>query len=263
MRYNFIVKRVVLLLLSLCLLGCTNYPEDLNGLLNQKIEYVFTLPVDKPIYNHKYYSYYLEPSVGRITSSQTSNTFNYMNHPFVLNLNVSGIIRSSIYPNDLVEGLKLSELPLIAQNEGEYSNYDEEIHPYTVNLYQIHNGVLVLFHSDTIDFYSICDKYTAVEMVQVMMRIARSIHIDRELVVSTFSRQQVISNKKEAIQLFQNLAPESGVIEQLFVDVETANEQSSGIYTIGDEIIEDGQTNTGNQKEIEPEESEEKDTKED
>lgn len=264
MRYNFIVKKLVVLALVLCLLGCTNYSDDLNGILNQKIEYVFTLPADKPNYNHKYYSYYLEPSVGRITSSETSNTFNYMNHPFVLNLNVSGIISSSIYPNTVIDDLKLSDLNVIAQKEGEYTNYDEEVHPYHVNLYQLKSGVLVLFHTDTIDFYSISDKYTAVEIVQVMMRIARSIHIDKDLVLSTFSRQQVISNKKETIQLFQNLAPESGVIEQLFVEVESVNQQSTGIYTTGDEIMEDGQTSTGKkEKEDKTEKKEEAEVKED
>lgn len=234
------MKRLLLsIIVLLSLVGCTKYSDDLNALLSQKVDEALTIAADRPNYNHQYYSYYIEPCVGRIRSSEASNIFNYLGTRIILNLNVSGIISSAYYPSELVDDLKLSELQLLANKNGTYIDYFNEEHPYDICLYQVSNGVLTLFHSDTIDLYSISGKYDAVEISKVMMRIARSIKIDRELVISTFSRQQMIYNKKETIQLFQNLAPESGVIEQLFVDVENANNQNVGLYTTGDEIPQD------------------------
>lgn len=233
------IVKVLLLVQLLILTGCNVYSESINDILNRKIEYAFTLPAQKPSYNHNYYSYYIEPSVGRITSYETSNVFKYLDNKFILNLNVSGIISSAYYPNQLFFDLRLSDLTQLANHSGTYTDYEGANHPYDIGIYQIQDGALTLFQSDTLDFYAVSGNYEATDLAFIMMKIARSVRVNEQLVVGSFSTQQLISNKRETIQLFQNLAPESGVIDQLLIDTEEVMNQQTGIYTTGDEIPEE------------------------
>ena len=65
---------IVLSILMLC--GCSANAAGLQNSLNQKIKKVIQQPAMCIADNHKtLFSYYAEPSVGRIESTMTSNVF--------------------------------------------------------------------------------------------------------------------------------------------------------------------------------------------
>ena len=74
------------------------------------------------------------------------------------------------------------------------------------------------------DFCSVCDLFSTADIAREMLLVARSVRISREEILKDFTILESIAYEGEKIKLFDDMAPESGAIEELFIDNNTAGD---------------------------------------
>lgn len=219
------MKKILYLILSAFMLSsCTvktyiDLQSELeSSLASANDAKIFTSNINKPLY-----SYYLSPSIGRNKSTQTSSILNDRGRKFVMNLNVASIIQEKYYSE--TEQTDDFQDPIV-KCEGEYIDVDETTHSYTVTTYEMNDYYVTVFHSDVVEFYSVLDALSTCDIVKDMLRIARSMRVDTDAVIQAYSNKKTVDYKSEKIELFEQIVPESGRIEELFDDTETEEDTS-------------------------------------
>lgn len=206
---------VLSLLAAVLLTGCTKAEGTYQEQLNQRIEQAITDATAGPTFSHGIYSFYKEPSVGRISSEETSSVFTQDGVKFVMNLNVSSIVNTKYY-----EGKSISLIPggmeVLAKSGGQFSDFLGEEHPFEVTLYRMNDEVFTYMKTDLLEFFSISGDLQALQTAETMVRIARTVRVDREAVIAAYSSRQEINYERKRLELFQNVVPENGVIDELF-----------------------------------------------
>ena len=100
------------------------------------------------------------------------------------------------------------------------------------------------FTSDTVIFYAVEDALSSVEIVKDMMQIARSVKVDDAKVIDAYANRNTVNYKSEKIQLFKQVVPESGRIEELFEepsskeDTSQRNEDGPKQFTNSEDVSE-------------------------
>ncbi len=211
-----IVLAVMLLLLS----GCSvNRSEESETRLKEEVETVLTASFDQPNYTKAYYTYYLPPDVGRYSGDALSNTFNYAGTDFIMNLNVDYVL----YEDDT---LLLAKDGAIFTDTGLYKDTEGNIHSYTILIHALTRGYVCYVHTDYTDYFAVCDYVSAMKLPLKMLRIARSVHIDEERIQNDFNLRLPITYQAHKIELFQNMAPVDGTLEELLIDAQELPEEA-------------------------------------
>ena len=218
-------KKIVTGLLCLTLLsGCSAvYLSDLTSDVSRRLADLMEEPTMRPTYSHRYYDYYIDPSIGRVTSYSTSNVFQMDGIQFIMNLNVARIVAGAYYDcqTDWASvGQRLPETDL----SGTYTDWNGEEHNYRVKIYLLGEQYYTLVDTDYVCFASISNRLEAARMAAEMVRIARTIRLHSSTVLSSFSNRVVISGTRQRLNLFQEIAPENGAIEELFDNENFTNE---------------------------------------
>lgn len=210
------MKRILMYMSAVLLLsGCTRYDKNIEISLQEVFSRELSLSAIVPTFNSTYYDYYVEPCIGRVSSDRSSNVFAYNGIPFVMNLKIADIINSAYYPEAMQTEVQ-SSLKIVADMKDKYYDFEGIEHPFHVSIYELKDSYLVKMDTPYVVFYSESSMYESVNLAEKMLKIARSIKIDSKLVVSDFSNRQVISNTRKKIELFQDIAPENGMINELF-----------------------------------------------
>jgi hypothetical protein len=100
--------------------------------------------------------------------------------------------------------------------EGTITDYQNNERPFTVRLYALGNDVYTYAESDQIEFFAISGTLEALQLAEVMTFMARCVSVDQEMVIDAYSSRQNIDYSRKRLELFQNIAPENGAIEELF-----------------------------------------------
>lgn len=240
------MKRILIAAAAAVLLaGCTTYAQDLTAVVNDKLAEVQSEPAGKPYYNSTYYYYYVDPSIGRISSDRTSNVLAMNGTKFVMNLNVPGIIQSTYYTDAAAADSTVQGLTTSVSTSGSYIDYDGNENEYQVYIYQMDGSYYTIVSTPTMEFYSFSGKYEAAEIAAEMVRIARSVRIRKDQVLADFSNRQVISYSRKKLELFQNIAPENGVVDELFADHNNYAGISGGTQITGGNYATDNYPDAG------------------
>ncbi len=226
--------------MSLC--GCTvkkniHMQDEIDTVLQQVLSAkIFDSNMNKPLY-----SYYLAPSIGRHTSTSISTVLNDHGKRFVMNLNVASITQK----DDATSNTALvSFLDPVVHSEGEYVDSEEATHRYVVNIYEKNGWYMTEFTSDTVIFYAVEDALSSVEIVKDMMQIARSVKVNDAKVIDAYANRNTVNYKSEKIELFKQVVPESGRIEELFEepsskeDTSQRNEDGPKQFTNSEDVSE-------------------------
>ncbi len=228
----------ILLVMMLFLSGCTKMSDDLSAEISNKINETLSEKASSPTYNHEYYFYSIEPSVGRIDSTLTSNTFSYNGTKFIMNLNIPNILGNAS------EDSKLSS-STVYENSGEYIDYNEVSHHYDLYIYEVSYGKIIQLTTDYMVFYSVCSQNEVPSLVEVMLDIAKTIKIDENKIKVDYSDRELITYKREQLELFKNITPENGAVDELFdnnqiiEETETNEDGIDGDYNAPSEEEED------------------------
>ena len=218
-------KKIAAGLLCLALLSgcCAVYLSDLTSDVSRRLADLMAEETMRPTYSHRYYDYYIDPSIGRVTAYATSNVFEMDGIQFIMNLNVARIIAGSYYNTQAdwaSVGQRLPETDL----SGTYTDWNGEEHNYRVKIYLLGEQYYTLVDTDYLCFASISNRLEAARLAAEMVRIARTIRVHSSTVLSSFSNRVVISGTRQRLNLFQEIAPENGAIEELFDNENFTNE---------------------------------------
>ncbi len=228
-------KLLFCLLACFMLCGCANI-TDVQADLNERLASVNEIPVMATNFSHGYYAFYLQPKVGRLSSEKTTDVFTLNGTKFVMNLNVTSMINSAYYTSALDTAASYDSDTIIAMQEGSYIDNDGDTHDYTVHIYQLTSSYLTVFYSDVVEMYSFGSLLSELNIAEEMLRIARTVHYDKDEIVAAFSNRQTISYTRTKLELFQDIVPEDGAIQELF----STTTYSSGDY-YGDTYDENSQ----------------------
>lgn len=221
-------KKLSAAILSVLLLtGCTQYPDDLSTVVNEKLAEVQAEDAGKPYYNSTYYYYYIEPSVGRISSDRTSNILSLDGTKFVMNLNIPSIINSAYYQDSDSSTSTATAGDPVVDTSGSYTDYDGAEHDYSLKIYQSAGTYYTVLSTPYMEYYSVSGKYESANIAAEMLKIARTVRLNEDEVLADFSNRQVISYTRKKLELFQNIAPENGVVDELFADSSNSAGQDS------------------------------------
>lgn len=199
----------ILLVMMIFLSGCTKMSDDLSAEISNKINVALSDKASYPTYNHEYYFYSIEPSVGRIDSTLTSNTFSYNGTKFIMNLNIPNILGTASEDNKLSSST-------VYENSGEYIDYNDTNHNYVLYVYEVSYGKIIQLTTDYMVFYSVCSENETPALVEVMLDIAKTIKIDENKIKADYSDRELITYKREQLELFKNITPENGAVDELF-----------------------------------------------
>ena len=206
-------KKILLVLLCIVLTGCRESSLSMQERLDEKITAVSALPIPSASHRKPFYTYYTEPSIGHYRSTETSNEFSYHSTKFVMNLNVQAIMDSS---TDIVQSI-YTQQP-IAKNTGSFQNTLDESVSYVCEIYQVDRYYAVFFTSSTVNLFGVTYAGDAAELAGKMYSIARSVIVRKDVVSQVYSHESAIDYEGEAINLYKDIAPEEGTLQELIED---------------------------------------------
>ena len=206
-------KKILTVLLCIVLTGCIQSSQTMQERLDEKITAVSALPIPSASHRKPFYTYYTEPSIGHYRSTETSNEFSYQSTKFVMNLNVQAIMDSS---TDIAQSI-YTQQP-IAKNTGSFQNMLDESVSYVCEIYQVDHHYAVFFTSSTVNLFGVTDIGDAAELAGKMYSIARSVIVRKDVVSQVYSHESAIDYEGEAINLYKDIAPEEGTLQELIED---------------------------------------------
>ena len=206
-------KKILIVLLCIVLTGCIQSSQTMQERLDEKITAVSALPIPSASHRKPFYTYYTEPSIGHYRSTETSNEFSYQSTKFVMNLNVQAIMDSS---TDIAQSI-YTQMP-IAKNTGSFQNTLDESVSYVCEIYQVDRHYAVFFTSSTVNLFGVTYAGDATELAGIMYSIARSVIVRKEVVSQVYSHESAIDYEGEAINLYKDIAPEEGTLQELIED---------------------------------------------
>lgn len=215
------MKRLISILLCMMITGCTKISGSLQSRIEEQIAAAANAPI-MPANNRKtFYSYYLDPSLGRISSTDTGNVFSLDGVSFVMNLDVAKIVNEKYYPDQSVDHASPAKGETAAFAEGTvYDAYGNELN-YQITVSECGAGLYLLNgECGYMHFESVCDQNKAPAIAARMITISRSAEIQPSEVLAVYTRREGIDYTGTPVELFEDKAPENGSIEELLVGYE-------------------------------------------
>ena len=163
------------------------------------------------------YSYYLQPCIGRRSADRVSTVFVMNGDSFVLTLNAAQLINDRYYDGIQAAAARPAEEMKISEIGGHWGT-DEAPVPYSVSVYQIGDRYYAWLEGGYVILFGSSNAAGIEPMAQEMLRIARTVVVNRQEVVAAFSRKETITYQAKKVELFTNIAPENGEISELFSD---------------------------------------------
>ncbi|MCI5773128.1 MAG: hypothetical protein MR210_01065 [Erysipelotrichaceae bacterium] len=209
------MKKIILFLLVLCLSGCQSQ-LDIQQALDSNLAKANALPSAVANNNKKFYSFYLEPDIGRLQANQTSSILKYKDTKFTMNLNISKIVNAQSYGDIIPDITKPDDQYLVAQSIGNYTDYDGTSYPYQSYIYHLPNGDYYLTMDTQYVFFSaIGNEYQVLEVADQMLKIAKSVSIDDEEIMIAYSAKERIIFEGEELSLYDQIIPVEGKVSDM------------------------------------------------
>lgn len=214
------MKRAAAALLGVLLLGgCGKITESSCGdLLAESAAEAVSRPCDTPNCTKELYAYYLPPEIGRLSGNEAGNLFCWNGTMFVMNLNVSDVLRETYFQEAPEEEPVLDREAAVFSLDGTYEDSAGGIGNFRIMIHDLGGVYSCDVRTDKADFFAVTDLVTAVTLPAKMLRIARSMRTDTQAIAAAFSTKSAVSYEARRIQLFENLAPVNGTIDELLID---------------------------------------------
>lgn len=211
------MKKISVLLICLLLFGCA-YNSDIKGQLDRV--YDSDAITKNRVNNYTNYIEYFVPSdINEAQSDALSFSFTGDGFGFAMNINASAIINKEYYDNySLMDEGFFDEDKLVYSKSGTYINSAGKTISYFSKAYQYNDQCLLHFVSDELNFYGYSNLDKVGLMADKIMQMARACSIDKDKVIADYSSIEVIDYEKKAVNLFENIYPVEGRVEDLMVD---------------------------------------------
>lgn len=235
-------KLFVMLISAFLLCGCVDtktIADDIQDTL-LKVNKMERIPGSNM--NKYYYNYYLPAQVKRIESNEMSEVFQSDGYDIIMNFDTSAIIINNYYnETSKTSDATGSASPALTQKElqnvekkigkdktmvfsGRYENSVYQDYPYTLTIAQGTSEDYVMHLDGTVvDFYSVIPAAKVNSTIKIMMKIAKSLRFERDLVLRDFSMRRAQQNKKQNLDYLSEKYPEEGYL----IEIEDHRETTS------------------------------------
>lgn len=213
------MKKVIMLLLAMVMLaGCTavkvpldvDFKKEVLRSIREASE--VELPEFSENNSHKeYYDYYLFQGVGRKEIDEISNIFIFYDNEAVLNLDVAGILKRSVYEDNTLRDIESFQGKSL-YTEGSCRNSRGLPMSYRMEMKVVNGTSYIILQTNQFIFTASCPLLEADETIYEMMKTLRTCSVDTNLVTETYSNQDKSSYRITNIRLFREILPESGRI---------------------------------------------------
>jgi uncharacterized protein YceK len=209
---------ILFLLVLLSLSACSSVTKDtLSSALNQSATQAESEVINMQTNISKgLYSYYLPPNIGRKTSSQTSTILTSNNINILMNLEIIDVISDSYY----IEATKTRSFKSMVATADNVTTLDRTLIDsagnevsYRISILTVNDNLILLtLEGGYFYFTAITPISISGEILYDMIKIARTAIVDKPAVLLAYSTRESIDYKKETLDMFSQIAPESGTI---------------------------------------------------
>ena len=209
------MKKLAVLLLVWLLAGCSASYTDLNQILQMKLDQQANQSIACIADNHKtLFSYYADPSVGKRSSTQTSNVFLIEGVEVVMNLDISTVLNAKYYPDQMT--IKDKNHDEYIYLNGKYKDCHGNEKEYVLSVYLLENqDYYVDFQTHDVNFYASMKATELDDVVSHMMKIAKTVEVNESEVISAYSIKPADEVEREKIDLFKEQISENGRLDEL------------------------------------------------
>lgn len=212
---------VFLILLAGCTVSADSLSVRIEGALNDAIE-----AKTATIVNHttELYQFYLPFHMGKKASNATSVLLQSSDVEIVMSVDAANIIMQRFYRTSL-NANQLRKIPTYAQvvfdQSGQFTNSNKVTLNYRLIVSQLEESVYsIVLQSDAVLLSSVVQLPKIESTVFDMMTVAKSAKVNRETIVSMYSNKQIINYQRQTLELFEQIAPESGRVADMISIVE-------------------------------------------
>ena len=211
-------KLLMLMLVMVMLAGCTavkvpldvDFKKEVLKSIREASE--VELPEFSENNSHKeYYDYYLFQGVGRKEIDEISNIFIFYDNEAVLNLDVAGILKRSVYEDSSLRDIESFQGKSLYA-EGSCRNSRGLPMSYRMEMKVVDGAAYIILQTNQFIFTASCPLLEADETIYEMMKTLRTCSVDTKLVIDTYSNQDKATYRISNIRLFREILPESGRI---------------------------------------------------
>lgn len=209
--------RKFLILLVFLLVGCVATPEETKPKIDQAIEIAIQAKTPTVInQNTPYYSYYLPTHMGRRFVNEVAAILVSNQTEIVLQLDVPSIISQRFYKNNV----KTQENSEVIKNyfyeySGTFIGEDGKTHPFSLRVSQMDDQYIIYIQSDQFILSSSAALSKVKPIVNDMIVVMRSASANKDKVISAYSNKQVINYQQQVLEIFEQVAPESGTLADM------------------------------------------------
>ena len=237
------MKKIILAaLLFLCgCAGSVNLPARVGEeLVNAQNTIIYPANISKP-----YYSFYLEPDIGRVEADMTSDIFMLEGIRFVMNLNVPEIVNSNFFTEVPVASARVSQDPVLSL-DGTLKDIKDVERSWKLNVYEVETGsCAIVFTTYSSTFYAVCPSAFVPRLCGRMLKIARTVQVVTDEVLNAYTTKDTVVFKSSTIKLFESVAPINGRIEELFESDNAVGYEENHMGDIGQKQIETDDSDDG------------------
>lgn len=210
------MRKLIVLLILILMCGCANNDDMVTQL--DKVFASESMPSARANNYTDYIEYYVPGDVNEEDADELSISFSSYDCKFVANINVASIINKEYYSTyKLNDDGFFDESKLVYENSGTINNLNKETLSYIFKAYKYDDKCLMHLISDEINIYG----YGAIDkaglLASKMMQFASSNNVNNDKIVENFSNKDVIDYQKGTVNLFENIFPVSGRVEDMKV----------------------------------------------
>ncbi|AMC93460.1 hypothetical protein AOC36_05545 [Erysipelothrix larvae] len=195
----------------------------LTGCQVQSIESVIQSTLSSPLpstTNHSkpMFRYYVPSTVGVKSSSQNSTLLNINGYDVLMNLSISQIISSEYYEaDDAIPALNLENFEVMFQYTGAYYDAQSVSRNFHVDIIRLRdNTVSIILNNQLVDIIAVVSDTSLNLTLEHMITIMRSVDVDNDLVVATYSTKEIIDRDAIFSEFFEQVPPENGSLQDMY-----------------------------------------------
>lgn len=216
------MKKLVIVLMLLALSACK---IDVNG---TDLDVVFEKDLEDISLRRnnytEYVDYYLPSDVHQTEDSLLSESFEYNDSKFLMDVNISGIINNKYYKNTSVDDGFFDESKLVYRKQSTYRDMEDGLFDYIFSIYLEDNEYLICFNSKDLIFYGITNKNDLDGLSSRILLMAKAAKVNEEKVVEDYSNKEVIDYEKKQVNLFETVMPVNGNINDFIINKNDSGE---------------------------------------
>lgn len=210
------VQAVCMLVMSLALGACARTGDPIQNRYKASEEEAKNAQLSAfTSMNRELFGYYLPPSIGRRSSTPTSVLLISNQEKILMNLDVVNVLNQAYYTDNGTNLLRTNTqiLDALYASTGTYTNAQGLESEYQIKAFALSaDEILLSLETENFIFSSIHASAVSPEILYDMLVIARSTTVNKSAVLAAFSTREIINYQKETLNMFTQLAPESGTV---------------------------------------------------